>query len=115
MMLIGYASKKLQKICTKEKDAKKALPEEAATQIFRRLADLEAFNNLSEIPFQAPPLRFHPLREDRTGQFGITIHGLQRVCFRPVGGFSTDEEGNVVLASVTCVEITFVGNYHSYG
>ncbi len=115
MMLIGYASKKLQKICTKEKDAKKALSEDAAARIFDRIQDLAAFNNLGEIPYRAPPLDFHPLTGDRAGDFAIKIHGLDRVCFRPAGDFERDENGNALLASVTAVEINFVGNYHSYG
>lgn len=114
-MLIGYASQKLQKICTVEKAAKKALSQDSAARIFRKLEDLEAFNNLAEIPFLAPPLHFHPLTEDRSGQFAIKIHGLDRICFHPVGDFATDDDGNIVLTSVTQVEVDFVGNYHDYG
>ena len=114
-MLIGYASTKLQKICTLEKDAKKALSAHSADRIFDRLWDLAAFNNLSEIPFRAPPLDFHPLTENRSGEFAIKIHGLDRICFRPTGNFTLDDAGELILASVTEVEITFVGNYHTYG
>ena len=53
-MLIGYSSKKLKKICTVEKAAKKALSQESAARIFRKLEDLAAFNNLAEIPHRAP-------------------------------------------------------------
>ena len=52
MMLIGYGSKKLQKICTLTKDSKKALSAHSADRIFDRLSDLAAFNNLSEIQGQ---------------------------------------------------------------
>ena len=114
-MLIGYASTKLQKICTLTKDAKKALSAHSADRIFDRLSDLAAFNNLSEIPFRATPLDFHPLTASRSGEFAIKIHGLDRICFRPTGNFSLDEDGELILASVTEVEITFVGNYHTYG
>ena len=114
-MLIGYASKKLQKICTEEKAARKALPQESAARIFTRLEELAAFNNLDEIPFRAPPLDFHPLTENRAGEFAVKIHGLDRVCFYPVGEFTTDGEGDVDLASVTEVEVCYVGNYHNYG
>lgn len=114
-MLIGYASRKLQKICTREKDARKALSENSAARISDRLQDLAAFNNLSEIPHGAPPLGFHPLTGDRSGDFAIKIYSLDRVCFCPVGQYSKDDDGNVILASVTEVEINFVGNYHNYG
>lgn len=115
MMLIGYASKKLQKICTEEKAARKALSQDSAARMFRKLQDFAAFNNLAEIPFRAPPLHFHPLTEDRSGEFAIKIHGLDRICFYPVGEFVTDEDGNIDLATVTQVEVNFIGNYHDYG
>lgn len=114
-MLIGYASKKLQKICTEEKAARKTLAENSAKRIFRALEDLAAFNHLAEVPHRAPPLDFHPLREDRSGEFAIKIHKLDRICFCPAGEFSTDENGMVDLNTVTEIEITFVGNYHDYG
>lgn len=100
-MLIGYSSKKLLKICTEEKAAGKALPVNSAKRLFRTLEDLAAFNNLAEIPHRAPPLDFHPLREDRSGQFAIKIHRLDRICFYPVGDFSTDVNGVIDLGSVT--------------
>ncbi|MFO0975420.1 MAG: hypothetical protein U0996_03435 [Planctomycetaceae bacterium] len=114
-MLIGYASKKLQKICTRTKDARKELPAHSADRIFDRLSDLAAFSNLGEIPFRAPPLDFHPLTENRSGEFAIKIHELDRICFRPAGNFAVDDAGELILASVTEVVITFVGNYHTYG
>lgn len=114
-MLIGYASRKLQKICTSEKAAKKALSQDSAARVSRRLEDLSAFNNLAEIPFRAPPLDFHPLSEDRAGEFAIKIHSLDRICFRSVGDFTSDDAGNIDLSTVTEIEIVFVGNYHNYG
>ena len=114
-MLIGYASKKLEKICEIEKAAKKALPAASASRIFRKLEALAAFNNLAEIPFRAPPLDFHPLTGDRAGSYSIKIHRLDRICFHPVGDFITLEDGSADLASVTEVEVNFVGDYHSYG
>jgi hypothetical protein len=80
-----------------------------------RIQDLAAFNNLGEIPHRAPPLDFHALTGDRSGQYAVKIHRLDRICFYPVGEFTTDDDNNVVLASVAEVEITFVGNYHIYG
>lgn len=115
MILIGYASKKLEKICTEEKAARKALSQHSASRIVRKLEDLAAFNDLGEIPFRAPPLDFHPLTDNRSGEFAIKIHSLDRICFRPVGDFTSDEDGNIGLTSVKAVEIVFVGNYHDYG
>ncbi|WP_197455971.1 hypothetical protein [Stieleria neptunia] len=114
-MLIGYSSRELQKICTSEKAARKALSQDAAARILRRLEDLAAFSSLAEIPFRAPPLDLHPLSEDRAGEFAIKIHRLDRICFRPAGDFTSDQTGNIDLSTVTEIEIVFVGNYHNYG
>ena len=112
-MLIGYASTKLEKICTKRKEALKALPQESAEVLPRRLEDLAAFKTLEEIPIRQTPLHFHPLREDRTGEYVIKLKGGDGVVFRPVGDFETNEDGAPILASVTKIEVVKVGNYHS--
>ena len=91
------------------------MSEESAARITRRMEDLAAFNNLSEIPFRAPPLDFHPLSEDRAGEFAIKIHSLDRICFTPAGEFALDKAGNIDPSTVTEIEIVFVGNYHNYG
>lgn len=113
-MLIGYASTKLEKICTKRKDALKALSQESADVLFRRLEDLAAFNSLAEIPIRQTPLHFHPLREDRSGEYVIKLKGGDGVVFRPVDDFEKDDDGAPILASVTKIEVILVGNYHSY-
>ena len=114
-MLIGYSSTKLQKICTKSKDARKVLSQESADALPDRLQDLAAFDHLGLIPIRHPPLHFHPLREDRSGEYAINLKGLDRVVFKPVGEFRTTDDGCVLLSLVTSIEITFVGNYHNYG
>ena len=114
-MLIGYSSRKLQKICTSGKAARKSLSQESAARITRRMEDLAAFDKLAEIPFRAPPMDFHALSEDRAGEFAVKIHGLDRICFRPAGDFTLNETGNIDLSTVTEIEIVFVGNYHNYG
>lgn len=112
MVLIGYASAKLQKICTREKEARKALSQHSADLVFRRLSELAAFDNLGQIPVRAPPLHFHRLREDASGRFVIKLHGGDGIVFRPVGEFASNDDGSPKLSTVTEIEIEFVGNYH---
>ena len=114
-MLIGYASKKLQKICTQRKPALKTLSQESADVLPRRLEDLAAFDNLAQIPFRQPPLHFHPLRENWSGGFVIKLRGGDGVVFEPTGVFTKNEDGAPVLETVTEIEITFVGDYHKNG
>ena len=112
-MLIGYASTKLEKVCTKRKETLKALSQESAEVLPRRLEDLEAFNNLGQIPIRQTPLHFHPLREDRSGESVIKLKGGDGIVFRPTGDFDKSEDGTPILASVTKIEVVSVGNYHS--
>lgn len=112
MVLIGYGSAKLKKICTLQKEARKALSQQSADLVVRRLNELSAFSNLGQIPMRSPPLHFHPLREDASGSFVIKLHGGDGIVFRPIGDFVSNEDGLPNLATVTEVEIEFVGNYH---
>jgi hypothetical protein len=112
MIQIGYTSARLERICTKQKDARKALSHQSADLVTRRLTQLSAFENLGQIPFRSSPLHFHPLREDASGTFVIKLHAGDGIVFRPVGEFSSNEDGSPNLATVNRVEIEFVGNYH---
>lgn len=114
MIRIGYASARLQKICTQQRDARKALSQQSASLVVQRLTQLTAFKDLGQIPVKAPPLHFHPLREDRSGAFVIKLHAGDGIVFRPTGDFETCEDGSPKLSTVSEVEIAFVGNYHNY-
>lgn len=112
MILIGFTSAKWQKICTKQKDARKALSQQSADLVIRRLGELAAFGNLGQIQLLAPPLHLHPLREDASGAFVIKLHGGDGIVFRPDGDFSSNDDGSPNLSTVTQVTVEFVGNYH---
>jgi hypothetical protein len=117
-MLIGYANSKLQKIATRQKEAKKVLSQKSAALVPQRLSQLAAFENLGEVPFRAPPLHLHLLTKERKGQkqqqggFVIKLHGGDGIVFRPTGEFSKLEDGTPEMDTVTQVEIVLIGNYH---
>lgn len=113
MILIGYASAKLQKICTQEKQARKALERKSADLVTQRLTQLAAFENLGQIPYRATPLHFHPLREDCSGKYVVKLHGADGIVFCPAGEFSTLDDGSPDLSTVVAIEIEFIGNYHA--
>jgi hypothetical protein len=98
-----------------QKAARKALSQESADVVARRLSELAAFDNLGQITFRAPPLHFHPLREDGSGTYVIKLRGGDGIVFRPAGDFLSRDDGSPDLATVTEVEIEFIGNYHSDG
>jgi hypothetical protein len=113
MLLIGYESNRWQKICTSTKAARKALRQESAEQIQTRMMQLAAFNDLGQIPIRQPPLYFHALRADRSGEYSVRIHNGDVVVFTAVGTFEALADGTPNLKTVTEVSVTFVGNYHS--
>lgn len=111
-MLIGYANAKLQKICEQKKAARKHLRRIDPEVLFQRIGQLVAFNNLAQIPFQAPPLHFHPVRANLAGKYAVTVKGLMRIVFRPTGEFKTLSDGTPDLSTVTEIEVVAVEDYH---
>ena len=82
-----------------------------AKLIRRRLDDLAAADNL-EIALSLPG-HCHPLREDRRGQFAISLDGPYRLIFEPADDpLPTDENGDWDLANVTTIRIIEVVDYH---
>jgi len=113
-MKVGYRNRRIQKIGTQRKAAIKHLPNDIPPDLlFQRLSELAAFENLDEIPFQEPPLHFHPLREDMAGQFAVTLRALWRIVIEPAGNFESREDGTAREITVTEITVLSVGDYHS--
>jgi plasmid maintenance system killer protein len=110
-ILIGYASNKVAKVCLEAKAARKSLPQNVATLLPQRLAEIAAFASLAAIPPGAP-LHFHALSENWTGHYAVSIDKRFRIVFRPAGKFDTPTEGMPDLATVTEIIVASVENYH---
>ncbi|MDE2104700.1 MAG: type II toxin-antitoxin system RelE/ParE family toxin [Patescibacteria group bacterium] len=110
-MLIGYASKKLQKVCEEQRAARKELPADVAEILPRRLAQLAAFRSLGDIPV-GTPLHFHLLGENLKGHCAIWIDKKYRIVFYAAGEFERLADGSPDLATVTEIIIAAVENYH---
>ena len=110
-ILIGYASRKLEKICLQTRAARKSLPQNVADLLPQRLRELVAFASLAAIP-PGTPLHFHPLTANWAGHFAVSIDKRYRIVFRPAGDFETLEEGGTNLATVTAITIVGVEDYH---
>jgi hypothetical protein len=57
-VLLGYASKQIQKVCEEERAARKHLPQNAAGLLPLRLSQLAAFRCLKDVPSGAPFVPF---------------------------------------------------------
>jgi plasmid maintenance system killer protein len=113
-MKIGFQNATVRKYCTEKKHASKHLPDSIPPNLlFQRLGELAAFANLGEIPFQVPPLHFHPLRANHAGRFAVTVRGKYRVVFEPSGDFERDaKDGSVIAATVQEINVFCVEDYH---
>lgn len=110
-MLIGYASKKLQKICEEARTARKALPQDAAALLPQRLGQLAAFRCLEDVP-EATPFFRHRLTANLAGYYSVRIDKKFRIIFNPVCEFDVLPDGTPDLKTVTAIEIASVENYH---
>lgn len=111
-MKIGYVNRKTEEICTRKKEATKHLSGIKPELLFQRIGELAAFDDLGQIPFQVPPLHFHPLRENHAGQYGVTLHSLTRIVFEPAGDFERLDDGTPDKSTVTAITILSIGDYH---
>jgi plasmid maintenance system killer protein len=113
-MYISYRNARLAKICTSEKDAKRALPTNLHVEsLFRKIQQLGEFKSLADVP-ETPPFRRHKLEGKRRHDWGIFLvnktDGL-RICFSAVteeGVPSTESD----LKKITCIQIDAIEDYH---
>ena len=110
-MLLGYASKQIQKVCEEERAARKHLPQEVAGLLPLRLSQLAAFRCLKDVPSGAPFV-FHSLRENWSGHYAVRIDVRYRIVFKPLGESDRLPDGTPDLGTVSQVEIVAVENYH---
>jgi toxin HigB-1 len=110
-ILIGYANKKLERICLEARVTRKNLPQNVAKLLPQRLVGIAAFASLGAIPAGAP-WHFHALSGDWTGCLSVWIDKKYRIIFRPAGAFAMAAEGMPDLATVTQITIESIEDYH---
>ena len=111
-MEISFKTKKLEKECSTQKEAVRAYGSELAGVLMRRLTQIDAADCLADLP-PTKPVRRHPLKGNRSGQFAVDLKYPFRLVFEPdhipvprLG------DGAVNLAMVTEIRILEVVNYH---
>ena len=109
---ITFRDRSMQKACSSEKGSVKRWGAENARRIRQRLADLQAFSSLADVP-ATPPFRCHPLKGERKGQFAIDVRQPYRLIFDidhdPVPLLL---DGGVDRARVTAIRVLSVEDYH---
>lgn len=99
-MNVVYADKKLERLCTSEKEMRKRRPD-IAQRLPLRIAALEAANSMEQLVGFDPLGRWHRLSGDLDGQWAGKLTANWRLLVRPDAG------GGLVV--VTVLEIA---DYH---
>ena len=79
-MEIYFKSRKLQKICSDEREGIKKLGDKCAKKIRQRLIELKAADCLADIS-HLPPARLHELTGDRKGTYSVDLLHPYRLIF----------------------------------
>lgn len=105
-MKITYKNKKLEKICSSSKEARRAYGDKVSSKLAGVMQLLESATSLADLK-PLPPLRLHMLVGDRKGTYSISLG--KKLGFRLLfKGF--DNEGCQVLSDSmeSCVKVVIV-------
>lgn len=111
-MDIEFNTKKLRKLCNDHKEIIKKYGNKVGRKLMTRLSELDAVDNLNEIPTK-PPQRCKELIGDRRGKFSIMVDDGVRIVFKPNHDpIPLKDDGGINREKVTSILITEVSDYH---
>lgn len=110
-MEIYYSQRRLQKQCSTYSEAVKQWGPQNAKRLFMRIQQLTAARCLEEM-YKVPGARFHPLTQNRLGQFAMDLKHPLRLIVVPHGLIPRKTDGSIDLSRVTSVTIIEVEDYH---
>jgi proteic killer suppression protein len=111
-MEISYTSKRMQKLCTSEKEMRGKLGVRMAEVLQRQLAAIEAVTNLEELGL-IPQTRCHEMKGDRQGQISIDLVHPNRLYISPDHDpVPRKPDGGLDRAAVTRVVIVDIDDPH---
>lgn len=112
LVQIFFKTKKLQKLCSDQREMQKQLGQGMARKLRQRLMELNAAEVLADVSHLPPP-RCHELSGDRAGQFSVDLEHPYRLLFiaadEPV---PRREDGGVDLDRVREIEIVAIDDTH---
>ena len=111
-MQIGFASKKVAKLCNSQKEMRAKLGPRDAQRLAQRLAELHAAATLDEMR-HLPGARCHELTGDRKGQLAVDLVHPKRLVFEPDHNpVPTKPDGGLDWNAVTQIVIVEMVDYH---
>lgn len=111
-MEILFATRRLEKLCNSERQLVRALGQQRAKVLRRRIDQLRAVENLEVM--RALPGRCHELTGDRKGKLSIDLDGPYRLLFEPADNPPpVKQDGGLEWRLVTAIQILEVEDTHA--
>lgn len=111
-MEICFRTKKLQRICSEEKEMLKILGRKCTEKLKQRMMELKAADSLSDMS-HLPPTRCHELTGNRAGQFSVDLQQPLRLLFIPINDpIPVQDDGGIDRRRVTEIEIFEMADTH---
>lgn len=111
-MDILFASNKLQKECTQERNLQQKHGERRAQLLKRRLGEMTDADNLAILKL-LPGARAHALSANRKGQWAVDLDHPYRLIFEPAHEpIPLNAGGGWELSQITAVRILEIVDYH---
>lgn len=111
-MEIYYTSKKIQAMCTSERQMVKELGRPMAVKLMQRLSELEAAETLDDIR-HLPGARCHELKGDRAGQLAVDLVHPRRLVFCPQHDpIPAKPDGGLDWSQVRTIIVLEIVDYH---
>ena len=113
-MEISFRTRKLERTFDSKDKLQQEYGDRMARVIMMRLAVLEESDNLAQAQAR-PKTGLHPLRENRAGQFAVSLVYPYRLIFRPDHNpIPLTQDGGINLTEVTAITILEVVDYHPH-
>lgn len=110
-MELEFATAELLAIATDDRTARRVLGKDGANKLRRRLDDIEAAPNLSEL--YRLPGRFEALKGDRAGQYSLRLDGGRRLILEPAEEPRPERpDGSIDTNRVSRIRVIELENYH---
>lgn len=111
-MEVTFASAKLQKLCNSASNLNGEYGSRMAALIQRRLADLDAADNLEQM--RQLPGRCHELKHNLKGWLSLDLVHPDRLCFEPDHDPkpTKGDDASLDWGNVTRVKVVGIGDYH---
>ena len=114
---VRYHDKKIEKLCTDIRKAKKELPAIVAEKLHALVNLLESAENLQDIA-DMQPYHLHSLHGDREGQYALDVAGrkagyrLSIIPLDEIGNIWTETDVNIVYKSTEIIIAWEVSNHY---